>query len=74
VQQVKIFKSLESDIRALEKDVNQWIRQSGAEVLSVTGNIAPQSDSPGTTARGIGQSCYPPSDVVLIVLYDLAVS
>ena len=74
MQQVKIFKSLESDVRALEKEVNEWISQSGAKVISVTGNIAPQSESPGTTARGIGRSCYPPSDVVLIVLYDAAAS
>ena len=74
MQQVKIFKSLESDVRTLEKEVNEWIRQSGARILSITGNIAPQSESPGSTARGIGQSCYPPSDVVLVVLYEVAAS
>ena len=74
MQQVKIFKSLESDVRTLEKEVNEWIRQSGARIVSITGNIAPQSESPGSTARGIGQSCYPPSDVVLVVLYEVAAS
>ena len=74
MQQVKIFKSLESDVKTLEKEVNEWIRQSGARIVSITGNIAPQSESPGSTARGIGQSCYPPSDLVLVVLYEVAAS
>jgi len=71
MQQVKIFKSLESDVTSLEAEVNEWIRQSGVKVIAVTGNIAPQSEAPGgssTTSLGQGRSA--PSDVVLIVLYE----
>ena len=51
--------------------MNGWIRQSGARVISVTGNIAPQSDMPGGGPAGsMGQTRYPPSDVVLIILYE----
>ena len=71
MQQVKIFKSIESNVAALEGEVNAWIRQSGARVIAVTGNIAPQSAMPGgAPAASMGQGRFPPSDVVLIVLYE----
>jgi len=66
MQQVRIFKSIEAEIASLEKEVNAWIRESGARVISITGNIAPQSGSP----KGTGMSQYVPSDILLIVLYD----
>ncbi|MBN2473717.1 MAG: hypothetical protein JXB62_03865 [Pirellulales bacterium] len=70
MQQVRIFKSLETDLPALEAEVNGWIRQSKAKIVSITGNIAPQSPTPGDTKGGYMQSRFPPSDVVLIVLYE----
>ena len=70
MRQVKIFKSLESDAGKLEQEVNDWIRQSGADVVSVTGNIAPQTVAAGTKTSGLGASSFPPSDLVLIVLYE----
>ena len=70
MQQVKLFKGLESDVTTLEAEVNAWIRQSRAKVISVTGNIAPQSEKPGAASGGLGKSPFSPSDVVLIVLYE----
>ncbi len=70
MQQVKIFKGLEGDIATLENEVNSWIRQSGTQVVAITGNIAPQSHTPQATAGSLGQSGFPSSDVVLIVLYE----
>lgn len=69
MQQVKIFKSIESDAQAMEDEVNSWIRQSGAKILQISGNIAPQSSSPNPKAGGLGTSAYAPSDVLLFVLY-----
>ena len=46
MQQVKIFKGLEGEIAALEKQVNTWLVESGARVLQITGNIAAQGGSP----------------------------
>lgn len=74
MQQVKLFKSLESDLTALEAEANAWIRQSRAKVISITGNIAPQSAKTGSTAEGLSRSQFSPSDVVLIVLYDTPTS
>ena len=70
MQQVKLFKGLESDVTTLEGEVNAWIRQSGARVVSITGNIAPQSEKAGAAGGGLGQSRFSPSDVILIVLYE----
>lgn len=66
MQQVKLFKSVEAEISTLEADINKWIQNSGARVLSITGNIAPQS---GKLSGGSG---YVPSDILVVVLYESA--
>jgi hypothetical protein len=72
MQQVKIFKGLESDIAQLEKQVNAWLAESGARVLQMTGNIAPQGWSTDVKAGSIAASPYAASDILLIVLYEKA--
>ena len=52
MRKVKIFKSLENDIARLEVEVNEWIAQSGAEIISLTGNMAPQSERTGASTGG----------------------
>jgi hypothetical protein len=66
MQQVKLFKSVESEVSVLEDEINHWLRESGARVISATGNIAPQTgklDSPGNNR-------FPPSDVLVVMLYE----
>jgi len=63
---------VESEIAALEAEVNAWIRQSRARIVSISGNIAPQSNLPDGKGGVTGRTLYPPSDVVLIVLYEPA--
>ncbi len=63
---VKLFTEREDHAKGLEKEINTWIEQSGAHVVSVTGNVAPQS-----------QISYPdkkpaPSDVLIVVVYEPA--
>lgn len=63
---VKIFVEKEDHTDELESTINSWIEQSGANVVSITGNIAPQS-----------QVSYPnkkpdPSDVLVVVVYEPA--
>ena len=43
MQQVKIFKSVENELNTLEAEMNTWIASSGARIISISGNIAPQS-------------------------------
>lgn len=69
MQQVKLFKGVENEIGPLEKEINDWLSRSGARVISLTGNIAPQSmKSEG--GGGLGKSSFAPSDVLVIMLYE----
>lgn len=65
MQKVKLFKSVESELEEMEKSINEWIEKSGARVISVTGNISPQS--PGT---GGGLHSFATSDLFVIVVYE----
>ena len=66
MQQVKIFECVETEVKSLEAEINAWLRDSGARIVSITGNIAPQSASSQPKAHPA------PSDVLLIVLYEVS--
>jgi hypothetical protein len=68
MQQIKLFKGVETEISALEKEVNEWIQKSGARVIQISGNISPQSVSPASSAK----TRFVASDVMLIVLYEVS--
>jgi len=65
MRQVKIFKSIESELWTMEKEINTWAEEAGAKIISVTGNIAPQ------TGNGPSQG-FSASDVLIVVLYEPA--
>ncbi len=67
MQQIKIFKTVENELVPMEKEINHWIKESGARVISITGNIAPQASEPSS---GGGLSSFSASDVLIIVLYE----
>ena len=54
----------------MKAKVNELTSQSGAKIISLTGNMALQSEIAGAGGGGLGDSRYPPSDIVLIVLYE----
>lgn len=65
MRKIKIFKGVETELLTLESDINQWIESEGVELVSVTGNIAPQthfSTSPDT---------FPASDILVILTYEV---
>jgi hypothetical protein len=64
MQQVKIFKSIESELVTIEKEINQWIASSNAKIISITGNIAAQ------TGKGSHVGAFSASDVLVIILYE----
>ncbi len=71
MQQVKIFKNIESEIDELECEINRWIVESRANVINIFGNIAPQT--PGVSpSGGLGGGAFAPSDVMIVVLYETA--
>jgi len=69
MQQVKIFKAVESELETLEAEVNEWLAESKARVINMFGNIAPQSRSPSQSA-GLTKGMFPPSDVLLVILFE----
>ncbi|SMP43916.1 hypothetical protein SAMN06265222_1011034 [Neorhodopirellula lusitana] len=62
MQQVKLFKGVDSDLPELERQINRWIRKSGVRVLSISGNL---SSSPGASAGPM--STFSAGDVLVIV-------
>jgi len=65
MQQVKLFKSVETELNSLEDEINKWLATSKARILSITGNIAPQSSIKPMEDRFTG------SDVLVVVLYEV---
>ena len=66
MQQVKIFKSVDNELAEMEKQINRWMRKSGARVLSINGNLTSQnspSDGP--------LNSFAAGDVLIIVLYEI---
>lgn len=74
MQQVKIFKGIESEIHALESEINAWIRENRARVISITGNIAPQSRRSDADANALGTGGFAASDILLVVLYETPIA
>ncbi len=66
MQQVKIFKSVDTEINEMEHQINRWMRKSGARVLSITGDLSSQPSS----SQGPLHS-FTASDVLVIVLYEI---
>ena len=71
MQKIKIFKGVENDLAALEAEANAWLASSKANVKQIVGNIAPQSAASSSQGgHGLSKSEFPPSDILLIVLYE----
>jgi hypothetical protein len=66
IQQVKIFKSVDTEIPELERQINRWMRKSGARVLSINGNLSTQ------TSQSAGAlSSFAAGHILVIVLYEI---
>ncbi len=64
MQKVKLFKGLESELAELENEVNRWIEQTQARVISISGNIAPQ------TRAQSSMGSFGASDVLIVIHYE----
>ncbi len=65
MQQVKLFQSVDTEIAEMERQINRWMRKSGAKVISVSGNLTSQSGGGGPLNSFAG------GDVLVIVLYEI---
>ncbi|MBT8485542.1 MAG: hypothetical protein HKO59_08995 [Phycisphaerales bacterium] len=68
MDQIRFFKGVESELGALQTDINTWLAESGVTVKQVFGNIAAQTMRHDQRAESTRQ--YPPSDVLVAVLYE----
>ena len=70
MHQIKIFMGKEGETGELESQVNQWVRESGARVIQITGNISPQTLLTKVKDGLADGKRYAPSDIMLVVLYE----
>lgn len=66
MQQIKIFKAVDSEIGDLESQINRFLRKNKVRVLSISGNHSPspaQSAGPMNTFSG--------GDVTIIMLFEV---
>ena len=70
MQQIRLFKSVESEITNLQNEINAWLeelQQGGGTVVQITGNIAPQTvAAPKSSMSG----SFLASDLFVMVLYE----
>jgi len=67
IQQVKIFKSVDTEITELERQINRWIRKNGVNVISMTGNLA----GAPAAAGGAPMSSFAAGDIMIVLMYEL---
>ena len=70
MQQVKIFKGVETDLQVLEGEVNQWLIKTGVRVVNLFGNIAPQTMEITDSRSRLGRSAFGASDILIVVVYE----
>ena len=66
MQQIKIFKNIESELPTMQDEMNQWLSESGAKVVQMSANVAPQS----TSDANLGSSSFSSSDVMVVIVYE----
>lgn len=70
MHQIKIFKGLEDDASTIEHDVNEWLQKDKVNVIQIFGNVAPQALAPEAVSNTLSRTAHPPSDVLLVILYE----
>ena len=55
-------------IEELENEINNWLAKSGVRLVSLTGNIAPQTAS--GSGMGGALEAFSASDILVIVTYE----
>lgn len=72
MHQVKLFVDIESNIEAMEERVNKWLASSGAKVINIFGNIAPQTVTHEAKGSTLDTRKFSSSDLFLTVVYEPA--
>ena len=67
MQQVKLFKSVDTELPELEKQINRFIRKNNLRVLGIHGNLSSQPSGVGSG----GMSSFAAGDVLIILHYEV---
>lgn len=67
MRRIKIFKSVESELNIFETEINDWLEETGANIVTVTGNIAAQTPENSDHA---GAGTFSTSDILIVVVYE----
>lgn len=70
MQQIKLFVGTESEVRTLEDNANEWLRENDVDVINMFGNIAPQTMSHIVTQTENAGRRFQPSDLFLAIVYN----
>ena len=70
MHRVKIFKRVERETAKLEEEINAWLAETGVRIVSITGNIAPQTPDPNIKPKGTDRLAFFPSDILVIIVYE----
>ncbi len=70
MHQIRLFKSVETEVREMEREINDWLKESKARVVHLSANIAPQTTEPLPTGMGKSRA-YAPSDLFVSVVYEI---
>ena len=70
MHQIKLFVDIESNVDAMETRINTWLRESGAEVIKIFGNIAAQTVTPESKTTALAERKFSSSDLFISVVYD----
>ena len=71
MHQIKLFVALESSAEDLEQQINEWLSQSGAKVVKLIGNIAPQTVTPESRGSKLAERKFSSSDLFVAIVYEL---
>jgi hypothetical protein len=66
MQQIKMFKGVDTELGDLEKSINEWLAQSNAKIVSMSGNIAPQAGKHGAS------NSFSTADVLVIIVAEVS--
>ena len=66
MQQIKIFKAVDTELEDLEKQINRFIRKNNVRVLSISGNHSAAMDSSGGP-----MNTFSGGDVTVIMLFEI---
>ncbi len=72
MHQIKLFVDLESNAQAMEDRINDWLKESGAKVINIVGNVAPQTVTAESKGTALAERKFSSSDLFGAVVYEPA--